>query len=424
MTLGQRIQEGRKQAGLSQEALGEQLGISRQAISKWEGDSTIPEIDKLIAMSRLFGTTVGALLGVEPEAADAAQPVGELTERELAAVEEIVSRYVAESEGRRPRRPRWVVPVAALILLIVCGLGISRFAKLEASLSTLQGNLDRYQSYNRVDMDSLSGQIQSILNEGASLLSDYTVKATGLGPNKQVLFSLSATPKEYTEGMTATFVAEGEKSTVLSDPLSPTGTRFSLTDWPVDWKSLGKDITFSVTFQEGDLQKTQRLETYYAVDEMTGLVMSPSGPNVSYKSLGRTIEVGPMECNIAGGNFFGKERLRPTFLAERVYRNGELVAQYTFDFLPDEGSPTGENSGESEFLHSTYYLYLNFRETVTEGDEYLITMQMADNFGQEQELQMLRCTVGAPEGDTPFEMVPLNILSDTPLAPRNAVPAS
>ena len=44
MTLGQRIQELRKGLNLSQEELGERMGVSRQAISKWEGDQTIPEL--------------------------------------------------------------------------------------------------------------------------------------------------------------------------------------------------------------------------------------------------------------------------------------------------------------------------------------------------------------------------------------------
>ena len=65
MTLGQRIQELRKGLGLSQEELGERMGVSRQAISKWEGDQTIPELDNLIALSRLFSLSVGQLLGVE-----------------------------------------------------------------------------------------------------------------------------------------------------------------------------------------------------------------------------------------------------------------------------------------------------------------------------------------------------------------------
>lgn len=65
MTIGQRIAEERKKLGLSQEALGEKLGVSRQAISKWESDTSVPEIDKLIVLSKLFSVSVGWLLGVE-----------------------------------------------------------------------------------------------------------------------------------------------------------------------------------------------------------------------------------------------------------------------------------------------------------------------------------------------------------------------
>lgn len=64
MTLGQRIQAERKRLGLSQEGLGEALGVTRQAISKWEADGAVPEVDKLVALSRLFHLPVGVLLGV------------------------------------------------------------------------------------------------------------------------------------------------------------------------------------------------------------------------------------------------------------------------------------------------------------------------------------------------------------------------
>ena len=67
MTTGQRIAQKRKELGLSQEALGEKLGVSRQSIYKWESDAALPEIDKLITLSRLFCLSVGALLGVEEE---------------------------------------------------------------------------------------------------------------------------------------------------------------------------------------------------------------------------------------------------------------------------------------------------------------------------------------------------------------------
>ena len=64
-TTGQRIAAKRKELGLSQEALGEKLGVSRQSIYKWESDTSLPEIEKLISLSRLFSVSVGWLLGVE-----------------------------------------------------------------------------------------------------------------------------------------------------------------------------------------------------------------------------------------------------------------------------------------------------------------------------------------------------------------------
>ena len=70
MTLGQRIQELRKQNNLSQEALGEKLGVSRQAISRWEMDGAVPEVDKLIAMSKLFGISLDELLGLKAAVPD------------------------------------------------------------------------------------------------------------------------------------------------------------------------------------------------------------------------------------------------------------------------------------------------------------------------------------------------------------------
>lgn len=102
MTIGQRIAELRRQNNLSQEALGEALGVTRQSISKWESDSALPEIEKLVAMSRLFGVSVGALLGVEDSGAeekasgaDDSGADGTLTEAQLRMVEEIVARYTA-----------------------------------------------------------------------------------------------------------------------------------------------------------------------------------------------------------------------------------------------------------------------------------------------------------------------------------------
>ncbi|MBZ2132763.1 helix-turn-helix domain-containing protein [Streptococcus gordonii] len=67
MNLSDRIQYLRKVRGISQEGLAEQLGVSRQAVSKWESEQSMPDLDKIISMSDYFEVTTDYLLkGIEP----------------------------------------------------------------------------------------------------------------------------------------------------------------------------------------------------------------------------------------------------------------------------------------------------------------------------------------------------------------------
>lgn len=68
MTTGQKIFECRKRAGLTQEELAEKLGVTRQAVSKWESDAAFPETEKVLELCRLFSLSADELLlGKEPE---------------------------------------------------------------------------------------------------------------------------------------------------------------------------------------------------------------------------------------------------------------------------------------------------------------------------------------------------------------------
>jgi transcriptional regulator with XRE-family HTH domain len=67
MSLGTNIQQLRKTALLSQEQLADSLNVSRQAVSKWETDQTLPEIDKLLAMSQLFNVSTDSMLNNDVE---------------------------------------------------------------------------------------------------------------------------------------------------------------------------------------------------------------------------------------------------------------------------------------------------------------------------------------------------------------------
>ena len=59
--LSERIYTLRRKSGLSQEQLAEKIGVSRQAISKWESGTSTPELEKLIALSKCFNITVDEL---------------------------------------------------------------------------------------------------------------------------------------------------------------------------------------------------------------------------------------------------------------------------------------------------------------------------------------------------------------------------
>ena len=65
MKLNEKILYCRKKAGLSQEALAEELGVSRQAVSKWETGDAVPEIGKLVSLAKTFDVTTDWLLSEE-----------------------------------------------------------------------------------------------------------------------------------------------------------------------------------------------------------------------------------------------------------------------------------------------------------------------------------------------------------------------
>lgn len=62
MTFGEKLQKLRKQQGLSQEKLAERLGVSRQAVSKWELGDSLPETENIKQLNKLFGVSIDYLL--------------------------------------------------------------------------------------------------------------------------------------------------------------------------------------------------------------------------------------------------------------------------------------------------------------------------------------------------------------------------
>lgn len=207
MTMGQRIAEQRKKLGLSQEALGERLEVSRQAVSKWEADGTVPEIDKLIAMSKLFDVSVGWLLGVEEQAKGKKAEAGDtgktetLSDAQLNMVEEIVAKYADLSrQEKKPSRLPLILCTAASILAVILAL------RAMDRVDTDQHNYDVQLSNLFSNYSNLQGQLGEVsdqLNElvqGEKLLTDFSFSASAREDLTGAEISFVGTPRRWQEG--------------------------------------------------------------------------------------------------------------------------------------------------------------------------------------------------------------------------------
>lgn len=109
MELGEKIAVCRRKAGLSQEELAGKLGLSRQAVSRWETGAAMPDTEKVVELSRLFSVTTDYLLlpeRTEPETL----PTAESLPQESVFVDPVVER-------RRKFRIGFGIAAAALGLL-------------------------------------------------------------------------------------------------------------------------------------------------------------------------------------------------------------------------------------------------------------------------------------------------------------------
>ena len=169
MTLGQRIQDHRTRLGLSQEGLGDKLGVSRQAVSKWEADGAVPDTNKLIALSKLFAISLNELLQV-----DGPPPAGE------------------PAPVRRPRAKAVLAGVLVLALLALAGTTLflaARVTALEEQVAALE---QRSQSLDPAEL--VAGWDFGVINDntaGRAVRFQVTVARYDPEEEPEVFFLLS-----------------------------------------------------------------------------------------------------------------------------------------------------------------------------------------------------------------------------------------
>lgn len=101
MSLAHNIRTLRRSAGLAQEQLAERLGVSRQAVSKWESGRSIPDAERLLALAQTFSVTMEALM-TEDLGSEQTTDASAATQSQTAATGTLAG--ASTSQRRRPRR--------------------------------------------------------------------------------------------------------------------------------------------------------------------------------------------------------------------------------------------------------------------------------------------------------------------------------
>jgi len=422
-TLGRRIQEGRRAAGLSQEALGEQLNVSRQAVSKWEADAAIPELENLIAMSRLFGVSIGQLLGVEPEQTPesapeegAAKEDGELTEAQLRMVREITDHYLAaQPERRRSPWGKWdrriLFALCGVMLVLLAGLS-RRVSQLDDRCTGLQQSIGSITSSVNSQISSLTGQMSIILEEKNSILANSQVAVTDFDLRAEtVTLSAAAFPKEWTDTTTALFTATLSDGRQFTAEAAGSGGAFTAEGFTVPMDSA---IQLSVALTDDGASRTGSLETLYdclpgcfqlAVDGSIGVTWSKTSRHVSLTGLNLYITQSSTPANPLA--------LSPTAVDLCLYRNRETAPEQVIPVL--EAVPLFQQAGYTDMTNFVDY---QTGYDLAPGDTVVTAVRVTDDHGTTT--WTILDIHGADEKGT-FEIYPVSFPRLSPWTPGDPV---
>jgi len=110
MTIADRILTLRKSKGMSQEELADAVGVSRQAVSKWESEQATPDLEKVVIMSDIFDVTTDYLLkGIEPVSSDDHKTMADVIDQKI----------LTENNGKRAKSIlKWVLIGLGILLAI------------------------------------------------------------------------------------------------------------------------------------------------------------------------------------------------------------------------------------------------------------------------------------------------------------------
>ena len=201
MELYEKLYELRRASGMSQEELAEKLGVSRQAVSKWESGATQPELQKLIELSKLYSVSVDELLSLE----HAKAPQDTAPAAEAPVQDGFESASAKEKPGLRTfcAQHKRAIGGAAAALAALIAVGVhynNRINSLSMQVNDLRSQLYNVQNNLSNQIAGISNNVSDILARESSLISQYSYEVKSVNLKKQeCTLAFSLLPKTISE---------------------------------------------------------------------------------------------------------------------------------------------------------------------------------------------------------------------------------
>ena len=377
MTIGERIALLRKGKNLSQEALSDIIGVSRQSISKWEIDGALPEMEKLIAMCKYFGVTINYLLGLELEGE---QPQNDLPLNEN--LDLILKKYTDESkvsnEKARVRSKKVFRRTVTISVVIILCLSISLMSLFQES-SNLKNSMNNMNNMIYQLEDSIDGiadrvrheleQQNDVINKRSGRYDNFDI------PNNTCEYIVEIVPKEYVKDMTIEIEIDNGETVVREKLFNDTGEVFS---GAVKF-TMTNSVSISAIITKNGLSITEQIERNNNVLNRTMLDVS-FNTGIGSLSYGVGKDVGICEFYREGrdGSIY---TLNSTYLVDDITTTIVTVESvegtvYHNDKLIQNVECVDNKTGSYEIIVDGYKLNCKAGDTITE--KYVVT----DNFGR------------------------------------------
>ncbi|WP_087170595.1 helix-turn-helix transcriptional regulator [Gemmiger sp. An120] len=392
-TIGQRILALRRTAGMSQEALAAAVGVSRQALGKWEADQSLPGLDNLLALAEALHTSCDELLTGRPLSSEQ-PPAPSLSAEGMQAL--LDARETRETKRRRISLAAGggVALVLAAALLCVGLYAGSRMDDLQNRIDGVNGQVAGMQGTLQAQVDSMTNRVQTMLDEQNSLAAgeshSYSEWESG---SRTLLLTARVTAKQSVPGasarliVTATYPTDTHSAVTL-EMTDEGGGVFTVSGRVATADEL--TATFQLESPDGTVQNQQLWSDYAPHGQFEPIV--ELGGGIDGQLIRFETQNGQIRFDGDVGLSLGAtEYAWPVEAEMQLEIGGQVVETFPIpelykDFVPTEDSYTGD---QAVFVGSTVTYFWTPQAHPWKADQsVIITARVVDSQGNVYERQM------------------------------------